>query len=216
MFDVVNDLFDWLKDLSSSPWFYLVMFVVALLDSVVPVVPSETLVIVGGVSAGLGDLNIVAVIACGAAGAVVGDNLSYSIGRRAGPWVERRSARKASSSNRLVWAKDQITTRGGLLLVTARFIPGGRTVLTLTSGITAQSRGWFVRWVVGAGIIWATYAALLGYIGGATFEDNHTAAFLFAFAMALSVTVVIEVVRHLRLRRLERRIRADLGRGEPD
>jgi membrane protein DedA with SNARE-associated domain len=208
MFDVISDVFDWLKDFSSSPWFYAVMFAVALLDSVLPIVPSETLVIVGGVSAGLGDLNIVAVIACGAAGAVLGDNLSYSIGRRAGPWVERRSMRKQRDANRLAWAKDQITTRGGPLLVTARFIPGGRTVLTLTSGITAQSRAWFMRWAIGAGLIWATYAALLGYIGGTAFEDNHTAAFLVAFAMALSVTVFIEIVRHIRVRRLERRLEA--------
>jgi membrane protein DedA with SNARE-associated domain len=89
----------------------------------------------------------------------------------------------------------QIHERGGLLLVTARFIPGGRTILTLACGITGQPRRWFVRWASIAAAIWATYAAMLGYLGGRTFQDNHTLAFGVAFGTAVSVTVVIEAVR---------------------
>jgi membrane protein DedA with SNARE-associated domain len=48
-----------------------------------------------------------------------------------------------------------------------------------------------------AGVIWASYAALLGYFGGKTFEESHTLAFLVAFGTALSITVLIEVVRWL-------------------
>jgi len=54
-----------------------------------------------------------------------------------------------------------------------------------------------------AALIWATYAAGLGYIFGQTFEDNHTLAFLLAFVAALSVTVVIEVVRHFKAKKAE-------------
>ena len=50
-------------------------------------------------------------------------------------------------------------------------------------------------------LIWASYAALLGYVGGKTFEDNHTLAFVVAFTMAISITVLIEIVRHVRKRR---------------
>ncbi|NDH37376.1 MAG: DedA family protein, partial [Acidimicrobiia bacterium] len=45
MLEFANQAFDWLKDFSSSPWFYAIIFVIALLDSVLPIVPSETLVI---------------------------------------------------------------------------------------------------------------------------------------------------------------------------
>jgi membrane protein DedA with SNARE-associated domain len=90
-----------------------------------------------------------------------------------------------------------------LLLITARFIPGGRTAVTVTSGITRQPWRRFAFFIGIAAVVWATYAALLGYIGGKSFEDNHTLAFVAAFAAALSVTVLIEVARHL----LERRRR---------
>ena len=56
MLPAINSFFEWLKDYSGSPWFYVVIFGVAVLDSVVPIVPSETMVIIGGVSAGLHDL----------------------------------------------------------------------------------------------------------------------------------------------------------------
>ncbi|MGH9270441.1 MAG: DedA family protein, partial [Ilumatobacteraceae bacterium] len=99
---------------------------------------------------------------------------------------------------RLDWAQEQIRERGGLLLITARFVPGGRTALTLTSGVTAQPRAWFAGWIAIAAVIWATYAAVLGAVFGATFQDNHTLAFVLAFAAALTITVVIEIVRHVR------------------
>lgn len=195
----VNEFFDWLKDFSSSPWFYLIVLAIAMLDSILPVVPSETLVIIGGVAAGGsaadGSLNIALVIACAALGAFAGDNLSYEIGGRASAAAVRRFSRTAASRARYEKVVGQIHERGGLLLITARFIPGGRTVLTLTCGITAQPRAWFVRWASVAAAVWATYAAMLGYIGGRTFQDNHTLAFGVAFGTAVSVTVVIEAVR---------------------
>jgi membrane protein DedA with SNARE-associated domain len=194
-------IFDSLRDLSDSPVFYLVIFVIAVLDSVLPIVPSETMVIIGGVAAGLGDLNIVAVIAVGACGAFLGDNMSFEIGLRAKDAVTRWYGKSEKRAKRLAWADDQIEERGGLLLITARFIPGGRTLLTLSCGITGQSHRWFAKWVGTAAVIWASYAALLGYIGGKTFEDNHTLAFVVAFTSAVSITVLIEVVRHVRNRR---------------
>ena len=42
------------------------------------------------------------------------------------------------------------------------------------------------------------YAALLGYLGGKAFADNHTTAFLVAFGGAIGVTILTEVVRHYR------------------
>jgi membrane-associated protein len=200
MFD---SLTGWLEDIAATPWFYLVIYAIALLDSVIPIVPSETAVIIGGVSAGLDppEKRLSLVILCGALGAFTGDNIAYYIGRRAGPAIERRAGPK--TQKRLLWAHHQLARRGGLLLITARFIPGGRTAVTVTSGITRQPWPRFVGFIAIAGLFWASYAAMLGYIGGKSFEDNHTLAFLVAFAAAVSVTVLIELTRHI----LERRKR---------
>ena len=197
MLAIINEAFGWLKDFSSSPWFYLIIFAIAVLDSVLPIVPSETLVIIGGVSAGLGNLWIPLVIVVAAAGAFIGDNLSYFIGREASDWVTRRQTRTDKGAARMAKIVEQVHERGGLLLITARFIPGGRTALTLSCGVTKQPRRWFIGWAAVAAVIWGNYAALLGFIGGKSFEDNHTLAFIIAFISAFSITLVIELVRWL-------------------
>jgi membrane-associated protein len=200
---VITDLTDWLDRTSGHKWFLLVILVIAFLDSVIPIVPSETCVIIGGVAAGVGTQNLLAVIAAGAIGAFLGDNTAYSIGLRASDWFRRRAERKPKFARKLAWAQLQILERGGLLLITARFIPGGRTALTLSCGITRQGRWWFVRWVALATTIWATYSALLGRIGGEAFENNHTKAFFTAFGLAIATNVFIEIGRHFRKKRRE-------------
>lgn len=194
----IDTFFSWLQDYASSPWFYLVILVIAIVDSVFPVVPSETMVIIGGVSAGLHDLSWPLVILAAASGAFIGDHMSYHIGNFFSEHLHRRYQRTEKSRAHLAWAHTQIHERGGELLITARFIPGGRTIVTLSCGITEQSRRWFAMWTAIAGTIWASYATLLGFIGGRAFQDNHTKAFVVAFSTAIGATVLLEVIRHLK------------------
>ncbi len=204
---IITDVTEWLDDFSANWWFILIVFSVALLDSVFPVVPGETTVIAGGVAAGAGNQTLALVIFAGAFGAFLGDNLAYAIGNKFEPRVRAWSARKPNRAARLDSAANQIKKRGGLLLITARFIPGGRTILTVSSGITRQPRLWFAAWVAIAGTIWATYAAGLGYLFGQAFEDNHTVAFWLAFGTALSITMLVEVIRWVIDRRALHRTR---------
>lgn len=201
MFDFINAIFDSLKDYSASPWFYLIIVVVAFFDSFFPVVPSETMVIIGGVSAGLGQLEWPLVALLAAVGAFLGDNFAYYLGVFFSERLQTRYNKSNKGRQRLRWAQQQIETRGGNLLITARFIPGGRTIVTLSCGITGQSRRWFMKWSAIAGVIWGLYATLLGFIGGRSFQDDHTKAFLTAFSIAIVATVIVEIVRHLRSRR---------------
>ncbi len=193
--------FDRLSELSGSPLFLLVILLIAFADSVVPVVPSETLVIVGGVAAGQGEQSLTMVMLCGALGAFLGDNAAYQLGASAEGLLRSTMFRGDKGDRRLAWAARQLARRGGQLLVTARFIPGGRTAVTVSSGVTGQPRRRFVLWDLLACAIWASYAALLGFVGGKTFEDNHTLALLVALAAAVGVTVLVEVVRHVHAKR---------------
>jgi membrane protein DedA with SNARE-associated domain len=195
---VITDASAWLEDFSSRWYFLLIIFVIAYLDSVIPIVPSETMVIIGGVAAGQGQQSLMLVILAGAIGAGLGDNTAYLIGARLSGFIHRRAERSHRLEHRLEWANEQIKLRGGPLLVTARFIPGGRTALTVSCGITDQPMRWFVGWVAIAVAIWATYAAVLGFVFGDTFD--HTTALLLALGAALAFNGLVEVVRHVRNR----------------
>lgn len=202
MLEFLNGLTDWLDDVSANWWFYLVILVIALLDSVVPVVPSESTVIIGGIAAGQGDLFVLLVIAMGAVGAFTGDSIAYFLGKRFRPFVVRVLSRRGrDGGHQLKRAADQIDKRGGLLLITARFIPGGRTLMTVSCGATERAyRGWFVPWDALAATLWASYAAIIGFFFGEIFKDSHATAFWLAFGTALSITGLIEIVRWFRHR----------------
>lgn len=189
---------------NASGWAYAILFVLALLDAIVPVVPSETSVITAGVVAGAGDLSLPLVIAFAAAGAVAGDNTAYFIGHRWGQRINDRFFSSEKSKKRVDWAQRQVMERGGELIVIARFIPGGRTVVTLSAGTLAYPWRKFIVFDAIAGITWASYAASLGYFGGRSFENQPWKGLILALGIAFAVTGAVELVRwYLKRRRAQ-------------
>lgn len=182
---------------SGSPWTYAFLFVVAAVDVLFPLVPSETSVILAGVLAASGDLILGLVIAVAAAGAILGDNTAYAVGRTFGHRIVARFFKGERRKN-IDWAEEQVKTRGGYLILVGRFIPGGRTAVTLACGLLEMPWRRFIRFDVAAGLLWASYAALLGYFGGRAFEESPFKGFLVAFAIALAITGLVELIRWLR------------------
>jgi membrane-associated protein len=183
--------------ISASPWTYAVVLGLAAADALFPVFPSETAAIAAGVLAGAGDLSLAFVIAAAAAGAFIGDNSSYAVGRTAGQTATRPLFRGAKGRARRHWAERTLDTRGGYLIVVARFIPGGRTATTLTAGVTRMRWPRFVGFAGLAAVLWASFAAGVGYLGGRTFEDNTLLGIGAAFAVVLVITLGVEVARRL-------------------
>jgi membrane protein DedA with SNARE-associated domain len=79
-------------------------------------------------------------------------------------WREGEKARA-----RLEWAERQLAERGGELIAVGRFIPGGRTAVTLGAGILGFPWGRFLLYDAFASLGWALFASLLGYYGGKAF-----------------------------------------------
>lgn len=187
---------------SGAWWSYAVIFLVSAIDAFFPLVPSETIVITGGVLAGSGDLSLPLVILAATVGAVVGDNISYGLGTLLGERTVKRWFRGERSHRAFEWAERQLEIRGGYLIIIARFIPGGRTAVTFASGyVHAMKWRRFIVWDVLAGLIWASYAAMLGFLGGKQFKEQPWKGLILAFLVALAVGGGIELARHIRRRR---------------
>lgn len=187
--------------LTGSVWAYPLLLGICAGDAVVPALPSETAVIVCGIQAARGQLSLGWVIFFAALGAFAGDNASYAAGRWLGHPLAERFFSGERAQARLDWARRFLKERGSYVLIVARFIPGGRTAATFTSGLV-QLR-WptrFLPYVFVAAILWALYGALVGYIGGRTFRDQPIYALLLAFGIAALTTVTIELVRRRRAR----------------
>jgi membrane protein DedA with SNARE-associated domain len=182
----------------SSPWGLLALFAVAALDAVVPVVPSESLVITAGVLAAGGDTSLPLVIAAAALGGFTGDHVSYLVGRATGDRLGQRSAPGSRRRAALAWASRVLADRGGSIIVVCRYIPGARTAVTLTAGAVRFPLRSFSLFDGVAVLSWATYAALVGYLGGAAFEGEPLKGVALGLAVAVSVAGAIELVRHVR------------------
>jgi membrane-associated protein len=184
---------------------YLIAFVIPALDAIFPVLPAESAIIALGVAtAGSADPRIGLLVGCAAAGAFLGDNLSYLIGRRFGPAVERRFFTTPKGARARAWAERSLDRFGMPLIIVCRFIPGGRTAVTLTCGLTGYPRRRFVTAAAVAAVIWALYAFLIGRIGGQAFEDNPWAGLVIAFGASIAISAVIEAIRRLLARRRRR------------
>jgi membrane-associated protein len=193
---------EWFLDLvSASPWTYAVILGVAALDALVPVVPSEATVISAGVLAGAGGLDLGLVIAAAAAGAYIGDSSAYWLGRRLDSRVERRLFPGIKGARRRARAERTLARHGGPLIVGARFVPGGRTATTVTAGVLRMRWVRFAMFAAVAAIGWASYSALLGYLGGRAFEDNPLWGLLLGFGVAAATFVAVESARRIRARR---------------
>jgi membrane-associated protein len=189
-----------LTDLLSTPWSYAVILGIAALDALVPVVPSETLAITGGVLAGLGQLHLGTVVAAAAVGAFIGDSSAYLLGRKIGLPARERLFHGRRAGRALAWAEKQLAERGPYLILIARFVPGGRTATTFTAGMVRFRAVVFFPVAAVAAVAWANYVVLLGYYGGRAFEERPLLALGVALVIAFGVTAVVELVRRYRRR----------------
>jgi membrane-associated protein len=185
----------------SSPWVYLALCAFAAIDAFFPVVPSESLVISAGVFAATGEPNLVAVIAVAALGAFAGDHVSYLVGRTAGGRLLQRAKPGSKKAATLERGGKLLSDRGGTILIVCRYIPGARTAITLSAGALRYPLRKFSFFDGIAALSWGTYSALVGYIGGAAFEENPLAGLGLGLGLALTVTFTVELIRHLRRRR---------------
>jgi membrane-associated protein len=190
-------MFDQFTQLVSdaSGWAYGIVFLVAFLDALVPLVPSETVVITGGVVASAGDLSLPLIIPAAAAGAFLGDNTAYLVGHRFGSRARECFFSGEKARKRIEWAERNLSERGGELIAVGRFIPGGRTAVTLSAGTLRFPWRRFVLFDAVAAVGWALYASLLGYFGGRTFEESPWKGLLLALGIAFAVAGGIEVAR---------------------
>jgi membrane-associated protein len=193
------------QELMSSWWIYLALFGFAALDGFFPAIPSETLVVTAGVFAATGEPNLYGVMAIAAAGAFVGDHVSYFLGRGAGGRLIDRTEPGTKRHAMTTWARNALEERGGLVLVVARYVPGGRTAVTLTMGAVRYPLRNFSLFAGLAAISWGVYCALVGYLGGKAFEDNPLKGVILGIGLALLVTLTVELVRHQRRKRLQRK-----------
>jgi membrane protein DedA with SNARE-associated domain len=195
---------------------YPLLFLIVMIETGcgVPFAPGELATVTAGIVAADHKLQIEAVIAVAAAGAIVGDNIGYLIGRAGGRRLLERSGPFARQRRRALEMADPFFDRHGSKAVFfGRWLPVLRVYASWMAGASRMRWRTFAVWNAAGGICWATSMGLLGYFGGAGAKSviNDFGRYgLVVFALGLTGGFLL--YRHYEGRRL----RALSAKGEAD
>jgi len=194
-------MFDWLThEVSQSALTYPVLSFAAATDVLLPLIPSETIVITASVLAAQGELLIWVIVPAVAVGAFIGDNLCYWLGRKVGDPIADRVFDGDVGQARLQWAEEALRRRGAILIGIGRFIPGGRTATTFAAGTLEMPYRQFLVADAIAASLWALYVSMLGYLGGETFNESLWLPLAASFGAAMAVGLGFELWRRVQSR----------------
>jgi membrane protein DedA with SNARE-associated domain/membrane-associated phospholipid phosphatase len=186
-------------------WTYLFVAVFAFLETgafVGLIVPGETVVIVGGVVAGQGRIDLLTLIGITWACAVAGDLCSLMLGRYLGRgFLERHGHRVAITEERLRYVEGFFERYGGVTILIGRFLGLVRALAPFIAGASKMPLRRFLPYDVVAAGLWATTFCVLGYLFWRSLHQVTRYAGTGAFALG---TVVAFVLVALWLRRLAR------------
>jgi membrane-associated protein len=188
--------------LMASPLLYPLLVGLSSLDGVLPMVPSEAVILAAGVFAHGGSPNLGLVIVATAVGVLIGDHLAYGLGRSVlGPRLVRRS----THVSRAVAAASKHLDRHALLLIVAsRFLSGGRVTMNLACGTARLPLSRFSPASGIAALAWAAYTAGLGFLGGAAFAENPLLGIVVGIGLSVVFAGILDLLRRRTGRRTDR------------
>jgi undecaprenyl-diphosphatase len=215
-----------LEDLGKAlgPWTYLLVALLAFFEAAAflgLILPGETGVIVGGVVAGQGQIDIVALIAVAWGFAVLGDLTGYGLGRRLGrPFLLHHGPRFGLTEERIHSVERFFDKHGGKAVFIGRFVGLVRSMSPFLAGSSKMPLRRFVPYdVLGAGIQ-SSLLCIVGYVFWQSLDQ--VLAIVKKGALALSTVIVllvaiVTVVRWLRVPEHRERVSAwlDAHRANP-
>jgi len=153
-------------------------------------IPGETALLAAGVLAGLGHVSAAAVVACGIAGAVLGDSVGYQVGRRFGPRL--RSTRLGRRVRPGHWDRAEafMGRYGGRSVLLGRWAAFGRALIPALAGITRMRYPTFLMWNALGGLTWTTTVVVVGYFAGGSWRRVEQ---VFGRAVGLVVLTVVVI-----------------------
>lgn len=171
---------------------YWGIFVIVGLESMGVPMPGETVLVTAAVYAGTThNLDITFVIAAAAAGAIVGDNLGFWIGRKLGfPILVRFGPRIGLNEPRLKLGQYMFQRHGGKVVFFGRFVAVLRALAAVLAG--ANRMGWsrFLVFNAAGGVVWASIYGGGGYLLGTAIE-RVAGPIGIAFAIIVLVGAVV-------------------------
>ncbi|MBK4346998.1 DedA family protein [Lacisediminihabitans changchengi] len=195
------NLSELLLTIASSPWAFVVLATLLIVDGFFPLVPGETTVVIltSLGAAGLGPSPL-AVLLVSIAATMVGDGVAFWIGRAVGTdrwgWMRRPRISRA-----LTWAAGRIEKHPAAALIGAKFLPYARVAVTMTAGATGLSTRRYLPLSLAASSLYTGYHVLVASVAGAALAANPLAGVAVSLGVGALLSATIAAVQRLRSRR---------------
>jgi membrane protein DedA with SNARE-associated domain len=202
-----------LIELLATYGYLAVFFFIAFESTGIPF-PGETMLITAAIYAGhTHRLNIVLVIAFAAAGAIIGDNLGFAIGRWGGYRLLRRYGKYIRlHERRLKLGQYLFLQHGGKVVFFGRFVAILRTYAAFLAGTNRMPWWRFLVFNAAGGILWAALYGTGAYLLGTQIHNLSRTATIVGAILAVIAIVAFFVF----LRRNEQRLMAEADKAIPD
>jgi len=194
---------------------YLAVFVFVGVESIGVPVPGETMLVTAAIYAGTtGRLSIFWVIVASSAGAIVGDNIGYGIGRTGGYRLVKRYGRYIGlEENRLRLGQYLFDKHGSKVVFFGRFVSVLRIFAAFLAGVNRMHWRKFLIFNAAGGIVWSTLYGTAAFLLGKQLVQLSGRV---DFALAIvGVAVIIAVIVFLRRNEARLQRQADQAMPEP-
>lgn len=157
---------------------YLGIFLLMALENVIPPIPSEVIMGLGGMAVARGQMTLVPLVLIATVGTTAGNYFWYWLGHRVGyqrfrPFIERHGRWLTLDWEAVEQLHRFFLRRGEWVIFFMRFMPFGRTVISLPAGMVRMPLWKFFLWTFAGSAIWNTLLAMAGVWFGNRFERLH-------------------------------------------
>jgi membrane-associated protein len=178
--------------------------------------PGDSLLFTAGLLASQGALNFPLIVVGCAVAAIVGDQVGYLIGRKAGPALFKRPDSRFFHKKNVERAKAYFDKNGPRTIILARFIPVIRTFAPVVAGVGQMDYGRFVTYNVVGGILWGSGVTTAGFLLGESIPDidRYLLPIIGVIVMVSFIPVFLEVFKAYRNRQPDGVVVAEQGEGD--
>ena len=153
---------------------YGAILLAMFLENLIPPIPSELIMPLGGFYVYQGQLDFFPVVLAGLIGTVIGALPWYGIGRlvneeRLEKWLEKNGRWIGINPQELARSRKWFNRYGVSLVFWGRLIPGIRTLISVPAGVELMPITPFLIWTTAGSLIWTLFLTITGFILG----DNY-------------------------------------------
>ncbi len=185
---------------------YAAVFMVLIASGFGVPIPEDITLIAGGVISGLGHANVHMMAVVGMLGVLVGDGMMFMLGRIYGTRILKvRLVARIMTLERYIQVQEKFAKHGNWVLFVARFLPGLRTPIFMTAGISGKISFW--RWLLMDGfaaLISVPAWVYLGHYGAANKDWLLEKAHQFQHALFVAIAIGAVVLLYFWQRKRQR------------